>query len=481
MSSRAAAADLTLQQVSDGRGDSRPCRRLRIDQFEVTDPGELHEVDTFALGGFVPGIIAAETDGNVFVSTSMNQVLERGFCDGELHRVGLPVQLGNLRRCASHESHYRILAQMLVVAASEISYPRQREHAGDGGLVGGGAKREMAAGGMSHHKYPLLIELVLRARGLETGERGQDVVERAWPATSRHARAAVLNVPGRKSECREGRTQMPSVNTVVPGPPEASVNIHHDRVRRLACGKTEFCKLLWIIAIANGQIRLRRGLFQDEFRRHLVKRLWQTCISAGKGAKAMLSRARVMRPRLSFGILRGMAVLKNIAAIAKGMSITFGEMFAPTVVENYPDGPGPLKGAKFQERFRGMHVLQRDENGLEKCVACFLCAAACPSNCIYIEAAENTEEQRVSGAERYAKVYNIDYNRCIFCGYCVEACPTDAITHGHGFELATFNVTSLIYRKEQMLAVAPAHIGANQVFNAQEVSEGEPAVVAPGE
>ena len=119
------------------------------------------------------------------------------------------------------------------------------------------------------------------------------------------------------------------------------------------------------------------------------------------------------------------------------MSITFMEMFQPTVVENYPDGPGPLKGARFQERYRGVHVLQRDENGLEKCVACFLCAAACPSNCIYIEAAENTAENRVSGAERYAKVYNIDYNRCIFCGYCVEACPTDAITHGHGFEIAS--------------------------------------------
>ena len=118
-----------------------------------------------------------------------------------------------------------------------------------------------------------------------------------------------------------------------------------------------------------------------------------------------------------------MPVLQNIAAIAKGMRITFMEMFQPTVVENYPDGPGPLRGAMFQERFRGVHVLQRDENGLEKCVACFLCAAACPSNCIYIEAAENTAENRVSGAERYAKVYNIDYNRCIFCGYCVEACP----------------------------------------------------------
>ena len=142
-----------------------------------------------------------------------------------------------------------------------------------------------------------------------------------------------------------------------------------------------------------------------------------------------------------------MSVIKNIAAIAQGMIITGKEMFQPTIVENYPDGPGPLKGAKFQERFRGMHVLQRDENGLEKCVACFLCAAACPANCIYIEAAENTAENRISGAERYAHVYNIDYNRCIFCGYCVEACPTDAITHGHGFELASFNASNLIYRK----------------------------------
>ncbi len=52
-------------------------------------------------------------------------------------------------------------------------------------------------------------------------------------------------------------------------------------------------------------------------------------------------------------------------------------------------------------------------------------------------------------------MYNIDYNRCIFCGYCVEACPTDAITHGHEFELASYNVTDLIYRKERLLAKQP--------------------------
>ena len=154
-----------------------------------------------------------------------------------------------------------------------------------------------------------------------------------------------------------------------------------------------------------------------------------------------------------------MELFHDLYAIAKGMSVTFREMFAPTVVENYPDGPGPLKGAKFQERYRGVHVLQRDENGLEKCVACFLCAAACPSNCIYIEAAENTETKRISGAERYAEVYNIDYNRCIFCGYCVEACPVDAITHGHAFEIAAFDASGLVYRKEQMLAPMPGSPG----------------------
>src|ERR1700679_3707632 len=151
-----------------------------------------------------------------------------------------------------------------------------------------------------------------------------------------------------------------------------------------------------------------------------------------------------------------MSIVRNIAGVAKGMSITFGEMFKPTEVENYPDGPGPNRGAHFQDRFRGARVLQGEHNGMEKCGACFLCAAACPANCIYIEAAENTEKVRISGGERYAQVYNIDYNRCIFCGYCVEACPTDAITHGHGFEVASYNTSMLIKTKEDMLAPIPA-------------------------
>ena len=141
----------------------------------------------------------------------------------------------------------------------------------------------------------------------------------------------------------------------------------------------------------------------------------------------------------------------TITALAKGFSVTFRNLWRKTTTENYPDEP-----VHFQARYRGIHVLQRDENGLEKCVACFLCSAACPAHCIYIEATENTGENRVSAGDRYAKVYNIDYNRCIFCGYCVEACPTDAITHGHGFEAASYNTSTLVKRKTDMLAPIPA-------------------------
>ena len=157
-------------------------------------------------------------------------------------------------------------------------------------------------------------------------------------------------------------------------------------------------------------------------------------------------------------------MVETAGALVKGFSVTFRNIFRKTVTENYPYEP-----VHFQPRYRGIHVLHRDEGGLEKCVGCFLCAAACPANCIYIEAAENTDVNRISAGERYASVYNIDYSRCIFCGYCVEACPTDAITHGHGFEVASYNTVTLVKRKEDMLAPIPA--GAR----APEISDEAPA------
>ena len=141
---------------------------------------------------------------------------------------------------------------------------------------------------------------------------------------------------------------------------------------------------------------------------------------------------------------------ETLATLVQGFGVTFRNLWRRPVTENYPYEP-----VHFQARYRGVHVLHRDESGLEKCVGCFLCAAACPANCIHIEAAENTDASRMSAGERYAKVYNIDYSRCIFCGYCVEACPTDAITHGHGFEMAACDINSMVYRKEKLLEPLP--------------------------
>ena len=101
----------------------------------------------------------------------------------------------------------------------------------------------------------------------------------------------------------------------------------------------------------------------------------------------------------------------------------------------YPEEKTPV-----YPRFRGRHKLHRfEDTGLEKCVGCSLCAAACPAECIRVVAAENTPDNQVSAGERYAAVYEINMTRCIFCGYCEVACPFDAITMGNDYELADYD------------------------------------------
>jgi len=137
----------------------------------------------------------------------------------------------------------------------------------------------------------------------------------------------------------------------------------------------------------------------------------------------------------------------------RGLKTTFMRVIEGPSTIQYPEEKTPV-----YPRFRGRHKLHRFEDldpahpGLEKCVGCSLCAAACPADCIRVVAAENTPDNRVSAGERYAAVYEINLSRCIFCGYCEVACPFDAITMGHDYEMSDFTRSDLIFTKEMLLS-----------------------------
>jgi NADH-quinone oxidoreductase subunit I len=134
---------------------------------------------------------------------------------------------------------------------------------------------------------------------------------------------------------------------------------------------------------------------------------------------------------------------------AQGMSVTLSHIPTRKETVSYPEEP-----VQMYRRFRGEHFLDVNEDGKERCVSCFLCAAACPADAIYIEGAEDPRPyaERSSMDHRYAKVYQIDYGRCILCGFCVDACPTDAIIHGHNFEWAVYTPGEMVKDKEYLLA-----------------------------
>ncbi len=134
-------------------------------------------------------------------------------------------------------------------------------------------------------------------------------------------------------------------------------------------------------------------------------------------------------------------VLKTIFwAIPRGLSVTFRYLLSKPTTVRYPE-----KKLVLSDRYRGLHYLMKNEDGSERCVCCGLCAAACPSECIYMEPAEN------EFGERYAEVYEINELRCIFCGYCQEACPKEAIFLGKEYEFSTDKREKLLYTKEELL------------------------------
>lgn len=145
------------------------------------------------------------------------------------------------------------------------------------------------------------------------------------------------------------------------------------------------------------------------------------------------------------------------SAIVSGMKLTlkhYAKMIASkskaSVTIQYPEE----RREQFP-RTRWRHVLTRYDNGLEKCIGCSLCAGACPARCIYVQAAENTDEERFSPGERYAVKYEINMIRCIFCGYCQDACPTGAIVLRKDFELADYRREDFLYTKEMLLEPMP--------------------------
>jgi NADH-quinone oxidoreductase subunit I len=135
-----------------------------------------------------------------------------------------------------------------------------------------------------------------------------------------------------------------------------------------------------------------------------------------------------------------------------GFKVSLQQMAKTRVTWQYP-----LEKKPKANRVHGRHVLNRYEDGMEKCIGCELCAGVCPADCIYVRGADNPPGDPVSPGERYGFVYEINYLRCIHCDMCVEACPTEAITETKLFEFSFTNRRDAIYTKAELLVDDEGH------------------------
>jgi NADH-quinone oxidoreductase subunit I len=166
-----------------------------------------------------------------------------------------------------------------------------------------------------------------------------------------------------------------------------------------------------------------------------------------KDIKAVPPTKAVMRTKNDFGesmylleVFKGLAttgghIAKNLLGIARDINVSY-----PEVKRAIPEG------------YRGKHRLTTREDGATKCVACMMCATACPAECIHIIPAESENPD----VERFPERFDIDLMECVFCGMCVEACPVDAIRMDSGiYSLTAFDRESFMVTKEELMQVQP--------------------------
>jgi len=147
-----------------------------------------------------------------------------------------------------------------------------------------------------------------------------------------------------------------------------------------------------------------------------------------------------------------------------GLGTTMKHMFEVVVkgkdrVIQYPEERRediPVEeGGMLKQSYRGVHRLNKDEEGRVKCVACFMCSTACPASCIHIEAGEAPWKDR----EKYPVKFDIDELRCIYCGMCEEACPVDAIELTSVYDIIGLTRQEMIFDKSKLLKVYDETVG----------------------
>jgi NADH-quinone oxidoreductase subunit I len=135
-----------------------------------------------------------------------------------------------------------------------------------------------------------------------------------------------------------------------------------------------------------------------------------------------------------------MGFVRDVLSNAKSLWEVFIHLFGRPITIQYPE-----EKKVFPPRYRARIILSRDPDGGERCVACYLCAVACPVHCIALQATQDPT------GRRYPEFFRINFSRCIFCGYCEEACPTYAIQLTPDVEMGEYARKNLVYEKEDLL------------------------------